>query len=265
MLRYGVLDRGQGGIDPRGLEFAVIDTETTGLSPYAGDRVCEVALLRIRGDGTVLDSYATLVDPGCPITNTSLHGIGDADVAGAPGFARVADDLLARISGAVLVAHNLDFDARMLDAEFIRADRRLPDLTGLCTLVTSRAQLDLPAYRLTEVVRVLTGAPPDGVHRALDDARSCAVVLTELINRPPRPLRYRGPSGPPQSGLPQPGTSAMSSVGSPVVDLARSCLPTTVAEPAEESRPWHTAWRHVELDPDSCRGLFHTSGHGVPL
>ncbi len=68
MFSYGALTRGT-GVDPRSLTFAVLDVETTGLRPERGARVCEIAIVRMRGDGEVVDEYATLISPERPIRN----------------------------------------------------------------------------------------------------------------------------------------------------------------------------------------------------
>ena len=68
MFIYGALTRGA-DVDPRALTFAVLDVETTGLHPNRGARVCEIAVVRMRGDGEVLDEYATRVFPEFPTRN----------------------------------------------------------------------------------------------------------------------------------------------------------------------------------------------------
>lgn len=258
VLSYGALSRTgpkrpSTGIDPCSLEFAVLDTETTGLDPH-DDRICEVAVLRVRGDGTVLDSYDTLVDPARPIRNAGFHGIVDADVRGAPEFGAIAADLLDRMSGAILVAHNLAFDARMLAAELRRAGLAPPPLVGLCTLTTSRAQLDLPSYRLPAILRVLLGAPPPRPHWALGDARACALLLGGLLGAGPRPLRYHGPAAP-AVALPE-GARAFSSTPA---SLPRAVAGAAPPEPLSYGRGapgWQAAWRPHELNPELCRGRF---------
>jgi len=91
VFHYGRLTR-DGGADPRELTFAVLALQTTGLDVDWGARLCEVAVVRMRGDGTVLDEYATLVNPGIPVGNTELHGITDAWMVGVPGFEQIAGD-----------------------------------------------------------------------------------------------------------------------------------------------------------------------------
>jgi len=251
VLSYGALSRENDGTDPRALEFAVLDTETTGLDPQA-DRICEIALVRMRGDGTVLDTYDTLVDPARPIRNTEFHGIVDADVRDAPEFALIAAELLDRMSGAILVAHNLSFDARMLEAELRRAGLTPPGLVGLCTLTACRAQLDLPSYRLPDLVRALTGAPPPRAHWALGDARACALLLGGLLAAGPRPLRYQGPVAPP---LAVPQTASDGGASRPRA-IAAEPPPPALPAYGTGSESWRGAWRRRELDPELCRGRF---------
>lgn len=94
MFSQGRLTRGR-GTDPRRMVFVVLDVETTGLHPEQGDRICEVAVVRMRGDGTVLDEYSTLVVPGVPLRNAEYHQITEAQIVRAPSFADIAGDLIA--------------------------------------------------------------------------------------------------------------------------------------------------------------------------
>ena len=98
--------------------FAVVDVETTGLDPVAGDRVCEVAVVHGRA-GAILDSWSTLVHPGRPISRGAqrVNNITNTMVRGAPPFAQVAPDLLARLEETVLVAHFAAFDLGFLNHE----------------------------------------------------------------------------------------------------------------------------------------------------
>ena len=83
-VRIGALTRRRGRYRARDLEYAVVDVETTGLRPEGGARVCEIAVVRMRGDGTVLREFTTLVDPRIKVTGQEFHGIAQGDVVGAP-------------------------------------------------------------------------------------------------------------------------------------------------------------------------------------
>jgi DNA polymerase-3 subunit epsilon len=207
MFVRGQLTR-QRGVDPRGLTFAVLDMQTTGLDPRQGARVCEVAVVRMRGDGTVLDEYSTLVNPGVPITNDEFHGITDADVRYAPPFNQVVGDVLAYLAGAIVVSHKLDFDEGFLAAELGRLGVTLHGVPGLCTLVTSRVQLDRWGYKLDNVASLLLGDWPPALHSALGNARAIAGVVAKLITEAPQPLAWVGPPPVPLPSLPRTGVIA---------------------------------------------------------
>ncbi|MEE1941480.1 exonuclease domain-containing protein [Streptomyces sp. TRM 70361] len=201
MFRTVHLVRDEGGLAPDegadalGPEYAVVDLETTGLDPRHGHRVCEIAVVRVRGDGEVVEEFSSLVDPGrsIPKETADHHGIGDGDVAGAPAFGQLADTLLRLLHGAVTVAHNLPFEERFLAAEFGRLGWTPPEpgLPGLCTVSAFRAQLDWPAYRLPGAVRSLSGRWPRTEHVALADARNTAAALTTLLAAAPSRLVLR--------------------------------------------------------------------------
>src|SRR5262245_49882605 len=106
--------------------LAVVDLETTGL--YAGgDRIIELAVVRIDPAGEPRLAIDTLVNPRRPVAATEIHGITDADVADAPTFEQIADALASALNGCVLASYNVYFDARFIQAEWAALGlRRLP-------------------------------------------------------------------------------------------------------------------------------------------
>lgn len=212
MFARGQLTR-QRGVDPRGLTFAVIDLETTGLEPSRGSRVCEVGIVRMRGDGVVLDEYSTLVNPEKKsINNSEYHGITIADVRTAPTFAEIAGDVLAYVAGAIVVGHKLDFQEKFLAAEFGRLGVTLQHVPGLCSLVTARVHLDRWGYQLDNVANLITGEWPS-LHSALGGARVLAATLAKLIAEAPQPLYWWGPQPAPLPALPRSGAIVPRVVG----------------------------------------------------
>ena len=251
-VRIGALTRRRSGCRARDLEYAVVDVETTGLRPEQGARVCEIAVVRMRGDGTVIREFTTLVDPRTAVTGQEFHGIADGDVVGAPRSAELVAELRALFSGAVLVGHNLDFENAFLTSEYVPAG--LPGgLPGLCTLRTLRSQVVLERYSLARASHALGGDWPTGQHTALGDARACAQLLAELLRNAPGPLHYVGPApvvltaGPSAARL-KPRRSAAGATR-----LAGPC-PRPV--PVRQPRPWPRVWRDLELDPRLCAGRF---------
>ena len=79
-------------VSQRGSEFVIVDTETTGRDPKVADLI-EIGAVRVR-DGAVVDTFSTFVNPGRTIFGAQMHGITDADVAGAPVAREAAEKLL---------------------------------------------------------------------------------------------------------------------------------------------------------------------------
>ncbi|WP_461152351.1 exonuclease domain-containing protein [Saccharopolyspora tripterygii] len=187
------LSRSAPGTPARDMLYSAIDVETTGLDPRR-QRICEVAIVRFRGDGTVLDEYSSLINPQRKIgKSTEIHGISDEDVAGAPTFAEALPDILQLLSGTVVVAHNLEFEDKFLKAEVERVGHERPKLVGLCSFVTSRAQLDGPFYSLKTLYKTATDEWIEDAHTALGDSRALAKLMVWLLETAPTPLNYVGP------------------------------------------------------------------------
>ncbi len=163
------------------LSFAAIDLETTGFSPRLHDRIIEVAIVRLTQTGSIEDEFVTLVNPLRDVGPTRIHGITATDVAQAPTFTEVLGDVLDRLRGAVLVAHNLPFDQGFLAAEFSMAGVFLPDVPGLCTLrLAYRLNPQLANHRLATCCEA-AGFKHDRVHSALTDAQAVARLLVQYM------------------------------------------------------------------------------------
>ena len=172
-------------VEPR---FAVVDVETTGLSA-SSHRILEIAVVTTDPIGRVLDTWATRLNPEGPVGATHIHGITARDVANAPRFCDVVDELNARLRGAAVAAHNARFDLAFLRAEYARAGWRMPFLPSLCTLEASSHHLPhLPRRRLPDVCQAI-GLPPHRAHSALHDATATAALLAWFLDptRPPYP------------------------------------------------------------------------------
>ena len=165
-------------------DFAVVDVETTGLFPKAGDRVIEIGALRIAPTGKVVDEYATLVNPHRDVGATHVHGITARDVSKAPRFEEIAGDVVSLLAGAVFVAHNVSFDLRFVRAELARMGSALPDCPRLCTMQLARkADPAIPSRRLGELCNhfgINLGHAHSAYHDALATAELFAVCLSKL-------------------------------------------------------------------------------------
>lgn len=158
--------------------FAVLDVRTTGLVAET-DRVVELAVTRVRADGTVEDEFATLIDPGCPPGPAFLHHITDELLSSAPPFAAVAGDVVARLAGCVAVAHTTAVESAFLRAEFDRAGIALPSVPSLDTLHLARTHLPTDNHRLRTCCDRLGIALPRG-RSALDRARATGRLVVQL-------------------------------------------------------------------------------------
>lgn len=99
--------------------IVAIDCETTGFGKH--DRIVEFAAVEVDIDtGQVVDEIDTLINPERDVGPVDVHGVTASMVSAAPTFEEAAGALGRRLQGAVLVAHNLAFDARLLGQEFQR-------------------------------------------------------------------------------------------------------------------------------------------------
>lgn len=156
--------------------FAVVDLETTGLYPST-DRVVEIAVILLNSSLEVTAEFCTLIDPKRDVGPTRIHGIRACDVVGAPSFAQAAATVWSMLSGRVLVAHNVSFDARFLNAEFARCGVRLPPPPVMCTMALASYYLPgLPGRGLAACCAA-AGVGLSGHHSALADAYAAAGLL----------------------------------------------------------------------------------------
>ncbi|SDG22179.1 DNA polymerase-3 subunit epsilon [Lentzea fradiae] len=162
--------------------YAVVDVETTGISPGHHHRVIEVAVVHVDGSGRRTDEWCTLVNPRRDLGPQHVHGISAAEVRRAPDFAGIAGELAARLSGRVLVAHNLSFDLRFLQAEYARLGHELHVGAGLCTMELAGRYLGASSRSLAASCEA-ADVPMGTAHSALHDARACAGLLVRCLHR----------------------------------------------------------------------------------
>jgi DNA polymerase-3 subunit epsilon len=165
----------------RRADFAVVDVETTGLSPAFGDRVCEIAIVHLQGN-TELETFSTLINPGRPISPgaAAVNGITDAMVATAPSFRDVASEIVRHLDGSVFVAHNAPFDLAFLAAEFQRLRTPLPVMHVIDTLAIARQFYAFSSNSLSAIAAHLD-LPYPQQHRAAHDARVTGQVLRAFL------------------------------------------------------------------------------------
>ncbi|MFI5296699.1 MAG: PolC-type DNA polymerase III [Polyangiales bacterium] len=167
--------------------FALIDFETTGLSPDMGDRPTELAVLLIE-QGRVVEEFSSLMNPGIPIPYEVQHltGITNAMVAKAPPVGTVLKQAMKVIGDRPLVAHNASFDRRFWRAETEHL-RAASEARFACTMLLARRLYpEASNHRLGTLVR-LHRLPAKRAHRALADVE----MTFHLWSRMDRDVRAR--------------------------------------------------------------------------
>jgi DNA polymerase III subunit epsilon len=162
----------------------VLDTETTGLSPAAGDRVVEIGCVELVNHIPTGRHFHVYLNPqrAMPDEAFRVHGLTEEFLQDKPLFEAVADDFLDFVEAATLVIHNAPFDMAFLNAELERSRRpslrnEVIDTVMLARQVHPGARVSLDAlckhYGVDNTRRVL--------HGALLDSEILADVYLELI------------------------------------------------------------------------------------
>ena len=165
------------------LSYVVVDVETTGTSPWSGDRITEIAAIVVR-DGIVAERFETLVNPerSIPPMITNLTQITWEMVKDAPRFRDVCEQVVSLLQGHVFVAHNADFDWRFVTAEVQRATGQRLSGRRLCTVRLARRVLPHLRSRRLDSVASYYGVEILARHRAAGDAVATAHVLLRLLD-----------------------------------------------------------------------------------
>lgn len=160
---------------------AVIDFETTGLSPAQGDRATEIAAVILQ-NGQVVDRYQSLMNAGVRIPSyiQELTGISNAMVRSAPPVADVMREVSAFVGDYPLVAHNASFDCKFWDAELARIDRSRQQEFACSLLLSRRLLPQAPSHKLGALVEFAKLPVAGRYHRALADAEMAASLWVRL-------------------------------------------------------------------------------------
>lgn len=162
----------------------VFDTETTGLSPSAGDRVVEIGCIEMINRIETGRHFHAYFNPerAMPAEAQAVHGLSDAFLASKPLFADEVDALLEFLGDSPLIAHNAPFDFGFVNAELQRCGRdvlaaeRMIDTVQIARARHPGAKHSLDAlctrYGIDRSHRVL--------HGALLDAQLLAQLYVEL-------------------------------------------------------------------------------------
>ncbi len=160
---------------------AVLDFETTGLSPNMGDRATEIAITLLK-DGQIIDRFQSLMNAGRRIPSDVVHltGITNEMIGSAPSIEQVMRDAVKFVGKTPVVAHNASFDKKFWEAELARLSIRT-ESSFACTLLLSRRIYPQSInHRLSTLVQLL-GLPTTGrAHRAMVDAEMTSHLWSRI-------------------------------------------------------------------------------------
>ena len=162
--------------------YAILDIETTG-GQYNEEGITEIAIYRYDGHD-VTDRFISLVNPEKPIQPfvVKLTGINNAMLRSAPKFHEVAKRIIEITEGCIIVAHNAQFDYRILRTEFDRLGYNF-ERQSLCTVELSQKLLpEQKSHSLGKLVRAL-GIPMSDRHRANGDAMATVQLFKILLDK----------------------------------------------------------------------------------
>ena len=160
---------------------AVIDFETTGLSPAQGDRATEIAAVLLE-DGKVVDRYQSLMNAGVRIPSfiEGLTGISNAMIREAPPAGVVMREVSDFVGDYPLVAHNASFDCKFWDAELERINLQRRQEFACSLLLARRLMPQAPSHKLGVLIEFANLPVAGRAHRALADAEMAASLLVHL-------------------------------------------------------------------------------------
>ena len=161
--------------------IAVIDFETTGMTPAQGARATEVGIVLLEG-GRSVDRFSSLMHTGVPVPPfiEQLTGITNAMLRCAPPAADVMREAARFVGSMPMVAHNAAFDRQFWRAELQRLGLPAEQPFACTVLLSRRVYPQAPSHKLGNLIDHLGLARPGRAHRALADAEMAASLLARM-------------------------------------------------------------------------------------
>ncbi|KRM90896.1 helicase C-terminal domain-containing protein [Liquorilactobacillus cacaonum] len=175
--------------------YAVVDIETTGTSIDGTNRMLQFSCVFINNK-KISNTFNTMINPGMPIPNEvkKLTGISENDVRHAPFFEDVVGTIYSLLQGTIFVAHNINFDYRFLNEEFLRCGYPEMDIQGIDTVQLTQIVLPtLPSYKLSylsEYFDIKHSHPHHADSDAFVTARLFLMLQKSIDNLPLKVLEF---------------------------------------------------------------------------
>ena len=163
----------------------VLDTETTGLDPNAGDRIVEIGAVELNGHVPTGRTFHEYINPERTMSEGAfaVHGLGDDFLRTKPVFRKVALAFLDFLGDAKLIIHNAAFDMKFINAELVWAGlAALPVDRAVDTLEIARRKFPGSPASLDALCRRFSiDNSARTLHGALLDSEILAEIYLELI------------------------------------------------------------------------------------
>ena len=163
----------------------VMDTETTGLDPFSGDRVVEIGGVELLNHLPTGRIYHQYINPerDMPQGAYDVHGLSSEFLSDKPVFKKIGQEFLDFVDGATMVIHNASFDMKFLNAEFEWMGLpKLPMSQSIDTLAMARRRFPGAQNSLDALCRRFgVDNSAREKHGALLDSEILAEVYLELI------------------------------------------------------------------------------------
>ena len=164
------------------MKITAIDFETANNSPAS---VCAVGI-SVMEDGVIEEKYYSLIKPEANVSwfarsNIMIHGIYPKDVADAPTFDIVYEEIKPYFEDALITAHNAPFDMGCLKAACLNTGKPVPLISYFDTVALSRKLFpELPHHRLNDMCDYLNVELNH--HNALSDSYGCLMIVAAAMN-----------------------------------------------------------------------------------
>ncbi len=164
----------------------VLDTETTGLDPYADHRLVEIGCIELINHMPTGQQYHQYINPQRPMPKEAfdVHGLGDDFLKDQPVFAEIVDDFLKFIGDdSLLVIHNAAVDMKFLNAELEWLSKPKIDMNrAIDTVQMARKKFPGSPVSLDALCRRFKIDNSNRtLHGALLDSDLLALVYLELL------------------------------------------------------------------------------------
>jgi DNA polymerase III epsilon subunit family exonuclease len=163
--------------------FAFLDIETTGLTPWFGDRICQIGIVLTEGK-RIRRTFESLVNPERDLSPAAayVNGLTADQLSQALRFEELIGRVESLLKDTIVVCHNAKFDIQFIDSEYRRLGREVEFPNLIDTVLIAREFFDLPSYSLYALAENFQVPVIDQGSRALADAMTAKNVFFGMMD-----------------------------------------------------------------------------------